>query len=155
MPRTAGVRTDISAVIKYSLEGGVTALWMGDLETDFIGKRSKESLTSPRWTSSSRRTVMAETAGRSQAPAAEDVSVTSSSSASHPASIPTTILGYNTITQNCAGDIIFECEGDAVHVFTSNDYDVDFLDYEEGRWRPGYYYLGTLSVGKARAAGAS
>jgi hypothetical protein len=59
--------------------------------------------------------------------------------------------GYNTITQNCAGDIVFECEAGAVHVFTSNDYSADFLT-DENRERDGYYYAGTLAVGKSLAA---
>lgn len=38
--------------------------------------------------------------------------------------------GYNTITQNSAGDITFECASKLVHIYVSNDsYGVDFLDY--------------------------
>jgi len=55
--------------------------------------------------------------------------------------------GYNTITQNSAGDILFECEAGKVHVFTSNEYDVDFLD-DEGQERDGYCYVGTLALGE-------
>lgn len=38
--------------------------------------------------------------------------------------------GYNTITQNSAGDIVFECIGDKVHVYVSQSgyrYDTSFL----------------------------
>ncbi|MHB1316331.1 MAG: hypothetical protein ACYCZW_00555 [Minisyncoccota bacterium] len=51
--------------------------------------------------------------------------------------------GYNTITQNSAGDIIFECSEKRVDIFVSEiEYSVDFLhyDYRDGEG----YYLGTL-----------
>jgi hypothetical protein len=54
-----------------------------------------------------------------------------------------------------AGDIILECEEGVVHVFTSNDYEVDFLE-DKGRRRTGFYYAGTLAlVKRALAAGTS
>ena len=33
---------DISPIIQYKLDKGVTALWMGDLTTDFMGKIENE-----------------------------------------------------------------------------------------------------------------
>ena len=37
--------------------------------------------------------------------------------------------GYNTITQNSAGDITFECIDKLIHIYVSNDsYEVDFLE---------------------------
>jgi hypothetical protein len=51
--------------------------------------------------------------------------------------------GYNTITQNTAGDIHFECNERKVHIFTSNKYEVYFLDDEEQNLK-GFYYIGTL-----------
>ena len=51
---------------------------------------------------------------------------------------------YNTITQNSAGDIVFECLERKVHIFTSKDYEVDFLDCESSCHLSGFYYLGTL-----------
>jgi hypothetical protein len=53
--------------------------------------------------------------------------------------------GYNTITQNSAGDIIFDCNRRKVHIFTSNEYSLDFLD-DESQSRTGYFYLGTLNL---------
>lgn len=61
--------------------------------------------------------------------------------------------GYNTITQNSAGDILFECVDGVVHIFTSNEYSVDYLE-DQGRTWPGYYYLGSLALRKAKAATA-
>ncbi len=54
--------------------------------------------------------------------------------------------GYNTITQNSAKDITFECIEDKVHIYVSNsEYSVDFLDDED---TPDYhdYYIGTLNL---------
>jgi hypothetical protein len=53
--------------------------------------------------------------------------------------------GYNTITQNSAGDIHFECKEGKVHIFTSNDYEVDFLDDENWSF-VGFQYIGTLNL---------
>jgi hypothetical protein len=53
--------------------------------------------------------------------------------------------GYETLTQNSAGDIIFECVSGKVHIFASeNTYEVSHLDDE---WMTGpSKYLGTLKV---------
>ena len=50
---------------------------------------------------------------------------------------------YETLTQNSAGDIIFECEGDKVHIFASEDtYEVTHLDQEDVTGEGAY--IGTL-----------
>ena len=52
---------------------------------------------------------------------------------------------YNTLTQNSAGDITFECSGSKVHISVSEpDYDVDFL-YDENV-ETSDYYIGTLNL---------
>jgi hypothetical protein len=54
--------------------------------------------------------------------------------------------GYNTLTQNRAGDLTFDCDDtNKIHIYTSSlTYYVDFLDREEyqNKYR---YYLGTLN----------
>ncbi|WP_233130296.1 hypothetical protein [Synechococcus sp. 1G10] len=52
---------------------------------------------------------------------------------------------FNTITQNRAGDILFACEGSKVHIFTSENYGVDFLDCEYMTFGD-MNYLGTLNL---------
>ena len=56
--------------------------------------------------------------------------------------------GYNTITQNSAGDIVFHCSGDKVHVYVSEadyDYDTSFLS-NEGAYNSNFgYYLGSFT----------
>jgi hypothetical protein len=54
--------------------------------------------------------------------------------------------GYNTITQNSAGDVTLECVSGKTHVYASNrNYNVDFLHDQR---MPGTYgtYIGTLKV---------
>ena len=53
--------------------------------------------------------------------------------------------GYNTITQNSAGDIIFDCQNGKVHVYVSeDDYSVDFLENEN--MSDFDNYIGTLNL---------
>ena len=52
--------------------------------------------------------------------------------------------GYDTITQNSAGDITLECVSGKTHVYVSNqNYSVDFLD-DEGTADDYGKYIGTL-----------
>ena len=52
---------------------------------------------------------------------------------------------YNKITQNSAGDIIFECIEGKVHIYvSSNSYTVNFLDNEHKDTFSNY--IGTLNV---------
>jgi hypothetical protein len=53
--------------------------------------------------------------------------------------------GYNTITQNSAGDIILDVVSEKVHIYVSSaDYQVDFLiDEKQTKYSN---YLGTLHV---------
>jgi len=54
--------------------------------------------------------------------------------------------GYNTITQNSAGDITFDCDIGKTHIYVSDqDYCVDFLD-DEGMADNYGHYIGTLKV---------
>ena len=52
--------------------------------------------------------------------------------------------GYDTITQNSAGDITFDCVEGLIHVYVSSDsYEVDFLeDYNHSNTYGNY--IGTL-----------
>jgi len=53
--------------------------------------------------------------------------------------------GYNTITQNSAGDITLECVTGKVRIYVSaDDYSVDFLDWEDVGDNHQGCYIGTL-----------
>ncbi len=134
---------NISAVIKYSLEGGATVLWMGDLETEFM-ERIEQAIDLP-----AAEILFAPHHGRDSGKVPESMLTKISPKIVVVGEAPSEDLnyyaGYNTITQNSAGDIIFDCNGRKVHIFTSNEYSVDFLD-DESQSRTGYFYLGTLNL---------
>lgn len=132
---------NISPIIKYSLENGVTALWMGDLENDFLNKIKEEV------NFSEIDILFAPHHGRDSGKVPEDIL-----KVLNPKII---IIGeaeskdlnyyskYNTITQNTAKDITFECETGQIHIYVSNvEYSVDFLkDYDKNTYEG---YIGTL-----------
>lgn len=136
---------NISPIIKYSLENGVICMWMGDLETEFMNN-IKDNV---RWEEID--ILFAPHHGRKSGKVPEEIL-----SKLNPKII---IIGeansdnldyyqnYNTITQNSAKDILFDCETGLVHIFTSNDYSVTFLK-NKNQSKDNYYYVGTLEVGK-------
>ena len=107
-----------SAVIRYSLEGGASVMWLGDLETEFMEKIA-DHIQLDKTT-----IVFASHHGR------------------HSGKIPNSWLekldpqiivigeapsrhlnyytGYKTITQNKAGDITMDCIDNKVHFYVSN-----------------------------------
>ena len=135
---------NISAIIKYYLTSGVTALWMGDLETDFM-ETIEDELDLPKV-----NLLFAPHHGRESGRVPESLLKKMSPKMIVIGEAASEHLyyydGYNTITQNSAGDIVFECEAGWVHVFTTEDYETDFLDNQE-KTRDGYYYAGSLAVG--------
>lgn len=138
---------NISSVIKYSLDGGMTALWMGDLETAFMETIESE-LELPKVD-----ILFAPHHGRSSGRVPDELLEKMAPRVIVIGEAPSEHIhyydGYDSITQNSAGDIIFECESGAVHVFTSNDYEAAFLD-DWSRTRDGFYYAGTLDLSKKR-----
>lgn len=132
---------NISAVIKYSVKGGVTVLWMGDLETITLG------LIEPELDLPKVDILFAPHHGRESgkipplmlAKMNPKIVVIGEAPSEH----LNYYAGYNTITQNSAGDIVFDCQSDRVHIFTSSNCTVDFLT-DDAQTKDGYYYLGTL-----------
>jgi beta-lactamase superfamily II metal-dependent hydrolase len=134
---------NISPIIKYSLKDGVSALWMGDLENDFLEKiKNKLDL-------SKIDIIFAPHHGRKTGKVPYDLLdkldpevVVIGESASKDLDY---YDGYNTITQNSSGDITLECVAKKIHFYVSSeDYEVDFLDNEN---RKNYdNYIGTLNL---------
>ena len=57
------------------------------------------------------------------------------------------LSGYNTITQNTAGNIIFDCNIGIVDVYVSNkNYSVDFLKDKKKSNKYNSKYMGSLDV---------
>jgi beta-lactamase superfamily II metal-dependent hydrolase len=135
---------NISSIVKYSLNGGATMLWMGDLEADFMEKIKDEI------TMDTADILFAPHHGRDSGKVPADWLKEMNPEIVIIGEAPSEDLnyyeGYNTITQNSAGDITLECVSGKTHIYVSNEnYSVDFLDDEN---LPDTYgkYIGTLKV---------
>lgn len=136
---------NISCIIEYNLNNGITAVWMGDLEKDFM-ETIKDEVNF-----SKTNILFAPHHGRKSGKIPQEwldamnpdiiVMGEANSNDSDYASYP----NHNKIRQNSAKDITFECETDKVHIYSSNEnYSVDFLT-NEGK-KTFDYYIGTLDV---------
>lgn len=133
---------NISIIMRYSLNGGVTMMWMGDLETAFMDEIKDDIVLSHA------HILFAPHHGRSSGRVPTDWLDEIKPKLIIIGEAPSHHLhyydGYNTITQNSAGDIAFECEDDKTHIYVSNStYSVDFLE-DEGLASTHGKYLGTL-----------
>lgn len=135
---------NISPIIRYSISDGATFLWMGDLETDFQ-EAIKDVVAWPKVD-----ILFAPHHGRNSGKIPEDVLQKLNPKIIVIGEAPSKTLNYynnyNTITQNSAGDITFECVDNKVHIYVSSDtYTVDYLRNEKLSNSLGYY-IGTLNV---------
>lgn len=134
---------NISPIIKYSLENGVVALWFGDLETDFMDSITNE-VSLPK-----ADIVFAPHHGRSSGKLPSNWLETIEPQIIVIGNADSANLeyykGYNTITQNSAGDVVFECETGKVHVYVSRShYSVKYLDDEGIGHEWNKYYIGSF-----------
>ena len=134
---------NISPVITYSLEDGVKMAWFGDLETDFMEKIEDkiswpdvDILFTPHHGRDS---------GKIPASILEEMDPKIVVIGEAPSKNLNYYGNYNTITQNSAGSIYFECVENWVHIYiASSTYSVDFL---EDKGADTYSnYLGSLQV---------
>ena len=135
---------NISPIITYSIENGASFMWMGDLENDFQEKIKDKISWQPI------DILFAPHHGRDSGKVPSDVLAIINPKIIVVGEAPSKDLnyyqGYHTITQNTAGDITFECDGNLVHVYVSSqNYAVDYLQNME---HPNSYgnYIGTLKV---------
>jgi len=136
---------NISPIVKYSLNGGATILWMGDLESSFmdeameeVGMDAAEILFAPHHGRDS---------GTVPNGWLEQIDPNLIVIGEAPSEHLNYYFGYNTVTQNSAGDITFECGLGQTHVYVSNpNYSVDFLPDEGMPDTYGSYYIGTLKT---------
>ena len=134
---------NISPIIKYSLKNGVKVLWFGDLENTFVEKiKDKVEL-------SQADIIFAPHHGRDSGTIPKEwmdrispkIVIIGNAPSEHINYLP----GYNTITQNSAGDIILDCNDGFVDIYVSNkNYSVKFLKDEKKRDNHNASYLGTL-----------
>ena len=103
-----GSPNNISAILQYKLENGVTALWMGDMETNYMTAIETE-LDLPKVD-----LLFAPHHGRESGKIPESMLQKMSPGIIIIGEAPSEYLncysGYNILTQNSTGDIVFECE---------------------------------------------
>ena len=135
---------NISPIIQYSLKDGVTVLWMGDLEADFM-EAIKDKIKLPK-----ADLLFAPHHGRESGRVPkewlDDMDPGIIIIGEAPSKHLDYYKSYNTITQNSAGDIVFMCYEGVVHIYvSSSNYSVDFLT--DGKMPAGDgHYLGTLET---------
>ena len=128
---------NISPIIKYSLNNGVTVLWFGDLENTFMEK-IKDLIFAPHHGRSS---------GKIPKEWMESIDPKIVVIGEAPSEKINYLSGYNTITQNTAGNIIFDCDTGIVDVYVSNEkYSVDFLKDKKKSNKYNGKYIGSLDV---------
>lgn len=133
---------NISAVVRYAIEGGASFMWLGDLHTEFM-ENIADSIELAKTT-----VVFAAHHGRDSGRIPHSwlrrldpqIIVIGEAPSRH----LNYYTNYRTITQNRAGHITMDCVGDKVHIYTSNAYDrPDWMAYE---WMPGAGYVGSITV---------
>lgn len=114
-----GSPNNISTVIRYSIKDGASFLWIGDLESDFMEKITDE-IDLEKTT-----VVFASHHGRESGKIPDkwlkklDPQIIVIGEA--PSRYLHYYTGYSKITQNRAGNITFECDGNYIHIFSSNE----------------------------------
>lgn len=140
--KAGGSPNNISAIITYSLENGLKAMWMGDLETEFM-EAIKDDVVWPEID-----ILFAPHHGRKSGTVPNEILEILNPKIIIIGEAPSNYINYydiNKITQNSSGDIILEAETKKVNIFVENDdYSVTFLKQENGHYREGYNYIGTL-----------
>lgn len=110
---------NLSPVLTYSLNNGVKVMWMGDIEKDFLEKIKGEI----NWDEVD--ILFAPHHGRDSGKVPSDVLKKLNPSliiiGESPSQHINYYTGYNTITQNSAGDIVFICEKGWVHIYISSE----------------------------------
>jgi beta-lactamase superfamily II metal-dependent hydrolase len=138
---------NISPIFTYGLNDSATIIWMGDLYNEFMTKIVNE-IELPKV-----NILFAPHHGRKSGKVPSEWLEQMNPDIIVMGEAPSENLdyagydGYNKITQNSAGDIIFDCLTKKVNVYVSNEnYSVDFLDDENLPNKYDCYYLGTLNL---------
>ena len=137
---------NLSPIFTYSMRDGIDVMWMGDMEKDFQEK-VKDKIDWPQVD-----VLFAPHHGRDSGKVPDDVLKKLKPQIIVIGEAPSKHLnyysGYNTITQNSAGDIVFDCSDNSVHVYVSKDdyaYDTSFLHDEEAENDVYGHYLGSFT----------
>lgn len=136
---------NISPIIKYSLNEGVTVLWFGDLENSFMEK-IKDSIELPE-----ADIIVAPHHGRKSGKIPKEwmdsINPKIVIIGEAPSEKINYLSDYNTITQNTAGDIILNCDSGIVDIYVTNkNYSVEFLENNNKADNYNGTYIGTLKL---------
>lgn len=135
---------NVSPIFTYSVNNGVTAMWMGDMETEFLDK-IKDSVAWPEID-----ILFAPHHGRESGKISSDVLKKLNPQIIVIGEAPSKNIdyysNYNTITQNSAKDITFECNKARIHVYVSNyNYNVGYLEDDEAYDTSIGHYIGSFT----------
>jgi beta-lactamase superfamily II metal-dependent hydrolase len=134
-----------SAVVRYSITDGASFLWLGDLETDFM-ENITDAIELEKTT-----IVFAAHHGRDSGKIPDSwlekldpqIIVIGEAPSRH----LNYYTGYNTVTQNKAGDITMDCEDDKIHFYVSNHTYTNGALTDEGRADMGTSkYIGSITI---------
>lgn len=134
---------NISIVAHYAIEEGATFCWFGDLETNFMEDIYNDIILRKA------AIIFAPHHGRKsgQLPKSwlDDLDPKIIVVGEAPSQHLEYYKNFDTIKQNSAGDVTFDCVGDRIHIYCSSDsYSEDFL-IDDGKLDAyGGYYIGTL-----------
>lgn len=136
---------NISPIIKYSLNDGVTVLWFGDLENSFMEK-IKNTIELPE-----ADIIFAPHHGRKSGKIPKEwmdsINPKIVVIGEAPSEKIDYLSDYNTITQNTAGDIVLDCDSGIVDIYVTNEnYSVEFLENHEKADNYNATYIGTLKL---------
>lgn len=136
---------NISIIVSYKLANGALMLWLGDLEKDFM-ENIKNEIALPKV-----NVLFASHHGRKTGKIPKEWLEQMNPDIIVIGEAPSENLDYesyddyNKITQNSAGDIVFECCESKTHIYVSKEgYSVDFLDNDYMNSFPNY--IGTLNL---------
>lgn len=138
---------NLSPVLTYSLNDGVTVMWMGDIEKEFL-EDIKSEIDWPEID-----ILFAPHHGRNSGKVPSDVLKKLNPSLVIIGEAPSKYInyyeGYNTITQNSTGNIVFHCESGWVHIYIANEsynYDKSFLTDKKQSNDSYGHYIGSLET---------
>ena len=141
---------NISPIFTYSIENGAHFMWMGDMEYEFREKIKKSllGLDVPEVD-----VLFAPHHGRKSGRVSKEILDKMKVKLIVIGEAPSENLdyynGYNTITQNSAGDITFDCKGGYIHIYVENEsysYNTDFLEQLAYEDLSKGHYIGSLKV---------
>lgn len=138
---------NLSPIFTYTTRPGTKIMWMGDIEGDFL-ERIKNQVT---WAKID--ILFAPHHGRSSGKVSAEILKILDPYLIVIGEAPSEHINYysdfNTVKQNTAKDIVFDCDGNYVHIYVGNpnyNLDVSFLKYMNKKSNVYGYYLGSFEV---------